>query len=98
MDLLTSLDEAVAALEEPLTQRDVEEGWTDDLRREVQEEISVNRSALRRHGLWMVHYLRPRLDEWMDREAIRPGRLRQAVLNAQQRLTDHRGGGSQEGA
>ncbi|MFI8301958.1 hypothetical protein ACIF80_00660 [Streptomyces sp. NPDC085927] len=59
MDLLTLLDEAVAALKQPLRQCDIEEGWTDELRRELQEEISVSRSALRRHGQVMVRYLHP---------------------------------------
>ncbi|GAA2275354.1 hypothetical protein GCM10010145_37880 [Streptomyces ruber] len=90
MDLLTVLDEAVAALGRPLEQRDIDDGWTDDLRREIQEEISVSRSALRRHGLWMAQVLRPRLDEWMAREAVRPGRLQHLVLNVQQRLTEAR--------
>jgi hypothetical protein len=90
MDLLALLDEAVAALKEPLEQRDIDAGWTDDLRREIQEEISVNRSVLRRHGRGMVRYLRPRLDEWMDREAVQPGRLHRLVLDVQRRLVEAR--------
>ncbi|WP_327369866.1 hypothetical protein [Streptomyces sp. NBC_01217] len=90
MDLLTSLDEAVAALKEPLRQRDIAEGWTDDLRRELQEEISISCSVLRRHGQGMVRHLRPRLDEWMEREAVQPGRLRHLVLDVQRRLVDAR--------
>ncbi|MFD5658628.1 hypothetical protein [Streptomyces hirsutus] len=91
MDLLTLLDEAVTALKQPLGQHDMDEGWTDELRREIQEEISVNRSVLRRHGLVMVPYLRPRLDEWMDHEAVGPGRLQRLVLNVQRSLEDARG-------
>lgn len=46
MDLADLLGEAVTALKAPLEQADREQGWTDDLRREIQEEISVHRSAL----------------------------------------------------
>ncbi|GAA2875896.1 hypothetical protein [Streptomyces mexicanus] len=90
MDLLLLLDEAVAALKAPLEEEDREQGWTDDLRREVQEEISVNRSALRRHGLGTVRYLRPRFDEWMDREGVQSGRLRSPVSDVQRSLVDAR--------
>lgn len=85
-DLLAALDDAVTALKAPLGRADVDQGWTDDLRREVQEEISVHRSALRRQGLWTVQHLRPRLDEWLDREGVRPGRLHTLVTEAQRRL------------
>ncbi|MFJ9571741.1 hypothetical protein [Streptomyces bacillaris] len=46
MNLTEALDKAVAALKTPLEPTDREQGWTDDLRREIQEEISTNRSAL----------------------------------------------------
>jgi hypothetical protein len=72
-DLLAVLDGAVAALEAPLGRADTEQGWTDALRRETQEEISVSRSALRRHGPGTVRHLRPRLDEWMARGAYGRG-------------------------
>ncbi|MGV9251578.1 hypothetical protein [Streptomyces sp. NPDC003697] len=88
MTLLTTLDEAVTALKTPLTEEDRAQGWTDDLRREVQEEISVRRSVLRRHGTHMTRYLRPRFDEWMQTEGIRQGRLLGLVLQVQQRLLD----------
>ncbi|MFI1289514.1 hypothetical protein ACH4VM_13615 [Streptomyces sp. NPDC020792] len=88
--LLVALDEAVAALRAPLEEADRAQGWTDDLRREVQEEISVNRSVLRRQGLFMVWYLRPRLDAWMDHEGVRPGRLRSLVLDVQRRFVEAR--------
>ncbi|MFE3516098.1 hypothetical protein [Streptomyces sp. NPDC059166] len=88
MDLTESLDKAVAALKAPLEQLDREQGWTDDLRREIQEEISINRSTLRRHGRWTVRYLRPRLDEWMAREAVQPGRLRDVVMEVQTLITE----------
>ncbi|MFD5470627.1 hypothetical protein [Streptomyces sp. NPDC127105] len=88
--LLVVLDEAVAAFKAPLGEADRAQGWTDDLRREVQEEISVNRSVLRREGLHMVWYLRTRLDEWMDHEGVRPGRLRSLVLDVQRRLVEAR--------
>ncbi|MDX3748834.1 hypothetical protein [Streptomyces sp. AK08-02] len=91
MDLLEVLDEAVAALKAPLGEVDRSQGWTDDLRREIQEEISVSRSVLRRHGPGMVRHLRPRLDEWMESEKVRPGRLRQLVSDAQRRLVEARG-------
>ena len=87
MDLLSVLDEAVAALKAPLGEDDRSQGWTDELRREVQEEISVSRSVLRRHGPGMVRYIRPRLDEWMESEELRPGRLRELVSEVQRRLT-----------
>ncbi|MFF9123822.1 hypothetical protein ACF09J_11040 [Streptomyces sp. NPDC014889] len=89
--LLVVLDEAVAALRAPLEESDRAQGWTDDLRREVQEAISVSRSVLRREGLWMVRHLRPRLDAWMDHEGVRPGRLRTLVLDVQRRLVEARG-------
>jgi hypothetical protein len=79
MDLLAVLDEAVATLKAPLGEEDRAQGWTDDLRREVQEEISIRRSVLRRHGVGMARYLRPCFDEWMEREGVRPGRLRDLV-------------------
>ncbi len=87
MDLLSVLDEAVAALKAPLGEDDRSQGWTDELRREIQEEISVSRSVLRRHGPGMVRYIRPRLDEWMESEELRPGRLRELVSEVQRRLT-----------
>ncbi|WP_405457855.1 hypothetical protein OG786_12580 [Streptomyces sp. NBC_00101] len=86
MELADLLGEAVAALKAPLEQADREQGWTDDLRREIQEEISVHRSALRRHGPGMVMYLRPRLDEWMTQEAVQPGKLRDVVMEVQTRV------------
>ncbi|MDG9704070.1 hypothetical protein [Streptomyces sp. DH37] len=89
-DLLAVLDGAVAALKTPLGRADTEQGWTDDLRREIQEEISVSRSALRRHGPGTVRHLRPRLDEWLAREGVRPGRLRDAVLEAQRLIAEAR--------
>ncbi|MFF5754909.1 hypothetical protein ACFY7A_05615 [Streptomyces longwoodensis] len=82
MDLtkpLPLLDEAVAVLKAPLTQEDRNQGWTDDPRREIQEEISLNRTAQRRHGLAAARYLRPRLEEWLDRVGVAPGRLRGLV-------------------
>ncbi|MGW3656937.1 hypothetical protein ACWD6R_15145 [Streptomyces sp. NPDC005151] len=88
MDLAESLDKAVAALKAPLERVDREQGWTDDLRREIQEEISINRSALRRHGHGTVRYLRPRLDEWMAREVVQPGRLRDVVMEVQMLITE----------
>lgn len=72
--------------EDPLTQEDRYQGWTDDLRREIQEEISLSRSALRRHGLGVARYLRPRLEEWLDRVGVAPGRLRGLVSEAQRCL------------
>lgn len=90
MDLAESLDRAVAALKAPLQHVDREQGWTDDLRREIQEEISISRSALRRHGHGTVRYLRPRLDEWLAREAVQPGRLSDAVREAQRLITEAR--------
>ncbi|MCZ9346489.1 hypothetical protein NGM37_53160 [Streptomyces sp. TRM76130] len=86
-DLLAVLDEAVTALKAPLGDEDRTQGWTDDLRREVQEEISISRSVLRRHGTHMVRYLRPRFDEWMEHENVHPGRLRNLVGTVQQVLT-----------
>jgi hypothetical protein len=86
MDLthpLPLLNEAVAALKAPLTEEDRSQGWTDDLRREIQEEISLSRSALRRHGLATARYLRPRLEEWLDKEGVGPGRLRSLVSQVQ---------------
>jgi hypothetical protein len=90
MDLFAVLDEAVAALKTPLGKDDREQGWTDELRREIQEEVSISRSVLRRHGVHMVRYLHPRLDEWMEREGIRPGRLQHLVADAQRRLVEAR--------
>ncbi|CAL9424593.1 hypothetical protein SUDANB6_01922 [Streptomyces sp. enrichment culture] len=90
MGLLAVLDEAVAALKAPLSEDDRAQGWTDDLRREVQEEISTNRSVLRRHGMGMVRHLRPRFDEWMEHEGIQPGRLRNLVHDVQRSLTQAR--------
>ncbi|MFH9293560.1 hypothetical protein [Streptomyces sp. NPDC017520] len=95
MDLAESLDRAVAALKAPLKRIDREQGWTDDLRREIQEEISINRSALRRHGHGTVRYLRPRLDEWLAREAVRPGRLLDVVMEVQRLITGARDGAGQ---
>ncbi|MFJ4858670.1 hypothetical protein [Streptomyces sp. NPDC088730] len=88
MDLLAVLDETVAAFKTPLGEDDREQGWTDELRRQVQEEISMSRSVLRRHGAHMVRYLRPRLDEWIEREGIRPGRLQRLVADVQRRLVE----------
>lgn len=51
MDLPESLGKAVAVLKAPLGRVDREQGWTDELRREIQEEISINRSMLRRPAL-----------------------------------------------
>ncbi|WP_344328642.1 hypothetical protein [Streptomyces macrosporus] len=90
MDLIAVLGEAVAVLKAPLGREDVAQGWTDELRREIQEEISVARSALRRHGPETVRYLRPRLDEWMAREGVRPGRLHDVVTRTQRLLTEAR--------
>jgi hypothetical protein len=39
VDLLSLLDEIVRALKAPLEEEDREQGWTDDLRREVQEAL-----------------------------------------------------------
>ncbi|MFI8434524.1 hypothetical protein ACIGJO_12375 [Streptomyces sp. NPDC079020] len=91
MELLQLLDEAVAALKAPLEEADREQGWTDDLRREFQEEISISRSVLRRHGTGMTRHLRPRFDEWLDHEGVRRGRLRDLVAEVQQGLVDARG-------
>lgn len=92
MELFTALDEAVAALKAPLNRTDIEQGWSDDLRREIQEEISVSRSVLRRHGSGMARHLRLRLDEWMTREGVRAGRLRDAVLEVQRLTAEARDG------
>ncbi|MEI5006253.1 hypothetical protein RB196_01820 [Streptomyces sp. PmtA] len=86
--LLVVLDEAVAALKDPLGEDDRAQGWTDELRREVQEEISISRSVLRRHGVGMTRHLRPRLDEWMEREDVQPGRLRDLVVEVQRSLVE----------
>ncbi|MFI1373254.1 hypothetical protein ACH4UY_14695 [Streptomyces longwoodensis] len=89
MDLikpLLLLDEAVAVLKAPLTQEDRNQGWTDDLRGEFQEEVSLNRPALRRHGMTTTRYLRPRLEEWLDRVGVGPRRLRGLVSEAQRCL------------
>ncbi|WP_330293347.1 hypothetical protein [Streptomyces sp. NBC_00576] len=93
MDLLAVLDEAVATLKAPLGQADRDQGWTDVLRREFQEEISIRRSVLRRHGAGMVRHLRPRFDEWMEREGVRPGRLQHLVSDVQRRLMEARSTG-----
>ncbi|MFH8799915.1 hypothetical protein ACH4F6_10025 [Streptomyces sp. NPDC017936] len=90
MSLLAVLDEAVAALKASLDEDDRAQGWTDDLRREVQEEISISRSVLRRHGMDMVRHLRPRFDEWMEREGVGPGRLRDLVGDVQRSLVEAR--------
>ncbi|MFJ4845963.1 MULTISPECIES: hypothetical protein [unclassified Streptomyces] len=90
MDLPESLALAVTVLKAPLERADREQGWTDELRREVQEEISVSRSVLRRQGLWAVRLLRPRLDEWMAREHVLPGRLHDVVLEVQTRIVEAR--------
>ncbi|GAA3296373.1 hypothetical protein [Streptomyces cinereospinus] len=90
MDLLQALGEAVAALKAPLGEDDRAQGWTDDLRREVQEELSVSRSVLRRHGTGMVRHLRPRFDEWMEHENVQPGRLRNLVGDVQRSLAEAR--------
>ncbi|MFF9605080.1 hypothetical protein ACF1GY_22765 [Streptomyces sp. NPDC014684] len=90
MDLSESLGKAVAVLKSPLGRADREQGWTDELRREIQEEISRSRSILRRHGPWAIVYLRPRLDEWMARELVQPGRLHDVVMDAQTRLSEAR--------
>ncbi|MEU0130344.1 hypothetical protein [Streptomyces sp. NPDC006289] len=81
MDLTESLGKAVAALKAPLGQDDREQGWTDELRRDFQEAISVDRSVLRRYGA--VYLARPRLDEALEAEGVRPGRLRDVVLGVQ---------------
>ncbi|MFE4826784.1 hypothetical protein [Streptomyces sp. NPDC056672] len=83
MDLRESLGKAVVALKAPLGNADREQGWTDELRREIQEEISVSRSMLRRPGPWAVSHLHPRLDEWMAHEGVQPGRLRDVVMEVQ---------------
>ncbi|WP_324786649.1 hypothetical protein [Streptomyces sp. H51] len=88
MSLLAVLDEAVAALRAPLGEDDRTQGWTDDLRREVQEEISINCSVLRRHGMGMVRHLRPRFDEWMEHEGVRTGRLRDLAADVQRSLVE----------
>ncbi|MEU1848452.1 hypothetical protein ABZ499_03965 [Streptomyces sp. NPDC019990] len=88
MDLFVILEEAVAALKTPLGEDDRAQGWTDDLRREVQEEISINRSVLRRHGVTMARHLRPRFDEWMERAGVRPGRLRDLVDDVHRSLVE----------
>ncbi|GGU54378.1 hypothetical protein [Streptomyces lavendofoliae] len=88
MSLLAVLDEAVATLKAPLQENDRAQGWTDELRREVQEEISITRSVLRRHGTVMARHLRPRFDEWLDREDVRPGRLRHLVDDVQRLLLE----------
>ena len=93
MDLLAVLHAAVTELKAPLEPEDREQGWTDDLRREVQEEISISRSVLRRHGLGTVRHLRPRFDEWMEHEGLRPGRLQHLVSDVQRRLLDAQGMG-----
>ncbi|KNE83521.1 hypothetical protein ADZ36_05245 [Streptomyces fradiae] len=80
----------MAALKSPLREDDRAQGWTDDLRREVQEEISIHRSVLRRHGLAMARHLRPRLDGWMEHEGVRPGRLRNLVADVQRSLAEAR--------
>lgn len=90
MALLVLLDEAVATLKAPLREDDRAQGWTDDLRREVQEEISISRSVLRRHGMGMTRHLRPRWDEWMEREGVQPGRLRDLVGKVQRSLVEAR--------
>ncbi|WP_327190578.1 hypothetical protein [Streptomyces xinghaiensis] len=89
-NVLVVLDAAVAALKSPLREDDRAQGWTDDLRREVQEEISIHRSVLRRHGLGMARHVRPRLDEWMEHEGVRPGRLRNLVADVQRSLAEAR--------
>ncbi|WP_432054233.1 hypothetical protein [Streptomyces sp. bgisy022] len=86
MDLLTVLDAAVATLKAPLGEDDRAQGWTYDLRREVQAEISINRSVLRRHGLGMARHLHPGLDDWMEHEGVQPGRLRSLVDDVQRSL------------
>ena len=90
MDLLAVLDGAVATLKAPLGEDDRAQGWTDDLRREVQAEITINRSERRRHGLGMARHLRPRLDEWMEYEGVQPGRLRGLVGDVQRSLVEAR--------
>ncbi|MEU1122826.1 hypothetical protein ABZ371_04375 [Streptomyces sp. NPDC005899] len=91
MEPAETLDRTVAALKDPLERADRAQGWTDELRREIQEEVSITRSVLRRHGHRMVAYLRPRLDEWMAREGIQPGRLRDAVMEVQTLITETHG-------
>ncbi|CAL9527799.1 hypothetical protein SUDANB58_03980 [Streptomyces sp. enrichment culture] len=90
MGLLAVLDEAVAALKAPLGEDDRAQGWTDDLRREVQEEISTSLSALRRHGTGTARHLRPRFGEWMEHEGVQPGRLRALVDDVQRSLVEAR--------
>lgn len=41
-------------------------------------------------GSGMVRYLCPRLDEWLESEEIRPGRLQHLVSDVQRRLVDAR--------
>ncbi|MGA5320408.1 hypothetical protein ACPCIU_08185 [Streptomyces seoulensis] len=90
MDLPAVLGEAVAALKAPLGEEDRAQGWTDALRREVQEEISINRSVLRRHGTGMVRHLCPRFDEWTEHEGVQLGRLRDLVGDVQRPLVEAR--------
>ncbi|MET8172558.1 hypothetical protein [Streptomyces clavifer] len=90
MDLTERMGEAVAALKDSLGPIDREQGWTDELRREIQEEISVNCSMLRRHGVWNVRYVRLHLDEVLDAEGVRPGRLRDVVLDVQALVAEAR--------
>ncbi|MBB1243065.1 hypothetical protein GL263_05720 [Streptomyces durbertensis] len=75
----------MTALKAPLTAADRAEGWTDELRREFQEQFSLRRSVLVRHGIAVV---RPpaRFDEWLADEGIRPGRLHALVTATQQAL------------
>ncbi|MFK0114260.1 hypothetical protein [Streptomyces sp. NPDC090994] len=88
--MLALLDEAVTALKAPLGEEYRAQGWTDDLRREVQERISINRSVLRRHGTGMARHLRPRFDEWMEHGGVQPGRLRGLVGDVQRSLVEAR--------
>ncbi|MFE7752914.1 hypothetical protein [Streptomyces sp. NPDC057428] len=88
MDLLAVLDDAVAALKAHLDAGDRSQGWTDELRREIQEEISTHRSALRRHGRWTARYLSPNLDRWMADEGVLPGRLHDLVADVQRRFVE----------
>ncbi|MFC9245601.1 hypothetical protein ACFT7S_16730 [Streptomyces sp. NPDC057136] len=90
LDLLAVLHAAVVTLKAPLEQADREQGWTDELRREFQEEISVSRSVLSRHGPGMVRHLSSRFDAWMEREGVRQGRLQHLVSDVQRQLLDAR--------
>jgi hypothetical protein len=69
-----SIAEAVAALRLPLADEDRGQGWSDDLRRSIQETLSRTLTEVRKHGHWTLSYahLPQRYSEWLDREAIGP--------------------------